>query len=94
MSSARAIGAAGAGVPMLLIAEHGPNPEGLSALPIDHVTRIFLYSAAGLLGICLILTLLLNPYPIVKEPKDPLDATFGRSRPQRGAEAKRGNIEF
>jgi hypothetical protein len=81
LSSARAVGAAGAGIPMLLIAEHEPRADGLDGLPSNHVTEMFLYGAAGLLVLALGLILLLNPYPIVKEPKDPTNKTEQRERP-------------
>ena len=71
MTMARALGAAGVGIPMLLVAEYGPRARGLDALPSDLITNSFLYASLGLLTISLILSMLINPCPIVKEPKNP-----------------------
>ena len=74
MSIGRAIGAAGAGIPMLMVAEYGPRAKGLDGRPSNLITNTFLYTSITLLTLSLLLSLLINPYPIVKEPKDPTDS--------------------
>ena len=61
--------------------------HGIGARPQKGRLRVlydamFLYGACCLLSVCLILSLLINPYPIVKEPKDPSDSSEQRSRPK------------
>lgn len=99
LSSAKALGALTAGIPLLMLAAndlYNPNHHKLG-LPADHVTNIFLIIAGSLCFGSLALTLFMNPYPIVKEPDDPhshkTEWNWGnKARGDNGL--RRGTIKF
>jgi len=102
LSSAKALGALTSGVPLLMLAAndlYNPNHHTLG-LPADHITNIFLIISGGLCFISLTLTLLMNPYPLVKEPDDPSSQviewnwTGTRSKKREDSSWKRGAIKF
>jgi hypothetical protein len=102
LSSAKALGALTAGVPLLMLAAndlYNPNHHTLG-LPADHITNIFLIIAGGLCFVSLALTLLMNPYPLVKEPDDPnshkveWNWTGSGSKVKGDTSWKRGSIKF
>lgn len=101
LSPAKALGALTSGVPLLMMAAYDLDnaKHHRLGLPEDNLAAIFLIIAGGICFISLTLTLLMNPYPLVKEPDDPYSrmmSFYSSANKVRGEakEWKRGYIKF